>query len=161
MRLISLLYGSLAAAALAAADLPPPPAASALKSAHVAYGQALYSQATAEIATRDAQLDQAADVRAEVLAWARGQAITQSMQFALSAAGDLTLTWAHDAQGEPVRYRIYRSGDGQAFAPIAEVAELSYVDRGLLVGATYWYFVTAYTPEAESGPSNTASAQAD
>jgi hypothetical protein len=35
------------------------------------------------------------------------------------------------------------------------------VDSGLLVGAPYWYFVTAYNSGGESDPSNTASAPAD
>jgi hypothetical protein len=144
-----------------AADLPPPPPTSALKATHVQYGRDLYAIATTEIAAREVQLAAAQDVRAEVLEWARGQAITQSVQFALAANGDLTLTWEHESQDSVVHYRIYRSGDGQSFAPIATTDERRYVDSGLLVGAPYWYFVTAYNSGGESDPSNTASAPAD
>lgn len=145
-----------------AADLPPPPPASAIKQVHVDYGRALHVQATAEIAARDAQIAAAHDVRAEVLDWARGQALTQSVQFTLSAAGDLTLSW-QDRSDNEAGFRIYRSADGGAtFAPIAEVpADLTtWTDRGLLVGATYAYFITAYAAEVESAPSNTAAAPA-
>ena len=70
----------------------------------------------------------------------------------------LNLTWS-DQSGNEAGFRIERSADGGAFAPIGTVAAnaTAYSDTALAPATTYSYRVIAFNAAGDSAPSNTAS----
>ena|GEM_PF-5203450 len=77
---------------------------------------------------------------------------------ASSGDGQAQLTWTPSAGASG--YRIWRSTIPGSELPISTVPgdTIQFLDVGLVNGTTYYYVVTAFNPEAESGPSNEVSA---
>jgi fibronectin type 3 domain-containing protein len=73
---------------------------------------------------------------------------------ASASAGSIELSWESNDEPDLASYRIYRSVDGGGFERIGEVSLPAYSDKGVQVGHTYRYQVTAVDQSGnESGRS--------
>jgi len=73
------------------------------------------------------------------------------------------LAWTEPSSsgsGQVTGYRIYRSGDGSAWAPLATIGNVpSFTDTTVANGATFWYSVAAIGTSGEGPRSAAAGAQ--
>jgi hypothetical protein len=71
------------------------------------------------------------------------------------APGQIKLAWSRPAAGEVAGYDIYRAEDGGAVRCLEAVKGTRFVDRGVLGGVRYTYYVRAYDAGGRaSAPSN-------
>jgi titin len=81
-----------------------------------------------------------------------------TLSAAAASSSQINLTWTDKSTNE-TGFKISRSLDGTAFAPIATVGQniRSYADTsGLTPDTTYFYVVQAFNANGDSKPSNTA-----
>jgi fibronectin type 3 domain-containing protein len=79
---------------------------------------------------------------------------------AIAGEGQVTLDWADNSEPDVVAYRVYRSTGGGAYSLVAVQPGTSsqYLDRGLVNGTEYTYYVTALDGTRESTGSSTITA---
>lgn len=75
-------------------------------------------------------------------------------------AHNIVLTWTASVSSGVTGYYVYRgtSSGGESGTPIALVSGTSYTDTNVAVGATYYYYLTAYNGSAQSSASSEVSA---
>lgn len=79
---------------------------------------------------------------------------------AVTSGSSIALSWNYT--GQALGYHVWRKGiEDDSFVQIATLDgryNMAYQDRDVVVGATYYYYVTAFNMVSISGPSNIASA---
>jgi hypothetical protein len=71
------------------------------------------------------------------------------------------LDWDFSAKSFTGHFSVYKSADGESFAPIDTVDGTEYTDEAVMFGGEYWYFVTAIYEEGESSSSDTVYAMVE